>query len=109
MKIMLFTHDLAGLWMAELKLMSIPFFVVGTGIGWMTRWWLLCPAVSFLAAVCFLLIVPFQQRLHHELTVREMLIWAAVAVLPPILVPTSLGYAVARWLRNTRQKPQPIV
>ena len=109
MKIMLFAHDLAGLWMAEFKLMSIPSFAVGVAIGWMTRWWPLCPAVSFLAAFCVLLIAPVQQRLHHDLTVWGLLLWAAVAVLPPILVSTSLGYAAARWLRNRRQKPQPIV
>jgi hypothetical protein len=58
MKILLFAHDVIGVWAAQLKLVSVPAILVGVAIGYMVRRWIACLVVSYAAALGLISIAP---------------------------------------------------
>ena len=105
MKILLLVHDVAALWAAQLKLVSVPAILVGAAVGFTTRRWIACLLMSYAAAVGLVSIVP-QSQLHHPMSVSKLLIWSAALTLPPILASMSLGYFAVRWIQARRAKQQ---
>ena len=105
MKILLFANDAIGLWAAQPKIVSIPALIVGAAIGFTIRRWVLCPLISYAAALGLVSAVP-GFLLHHPLSISELMIWSAVLALPPILASVSLGYFAARWIQTRRAKQQ---
>jgi hypothetical protein len=106
MKILLFAHDVIALWMAQLKVVSIPAIIVGAAIGYTIRRWIACLVVSYAAALGLVNFVRDTRQLHHPMSVSELLMWSAVLVLPAILASTSLGYFAARWIQTRRARQQ---
>ena len=107
MKILLLAHDIVGLWGAQLKLVSVPAILVGAAIGFTIRRWIACLLVSYAAAVWLVSTVPLS-KLHHPMSVSELLLWSAGLTLPAILASTSLGYFAVRWIQARRAKQQTI-
>jgi hypothetical protein len=106
MQVLLFAHDVIGLWAAELTVVSIPALIVGAALGCTMRSWTACLLVSYPAAVGLVYIVPNTRLLHHPLGVSYLMMWAAVVTLPAILASVSLGYFAARWIQTRRAKPR---
>jgi hypothetical protein len=90
MKILLFAHDVIGVWAAQLKLVSVPAILVGVAIGYMVRRWIACLVVSYAAALGLISIAPL---IRHPLSVSELMVWSAGLALPAILASMSLGYS----------------
>src|SRR5450432_854041 len=103
MKILLFAHDVIGVWAAQLKLVSVPAILVGVAIGYTVHRWIACLVVSYAAALGLISIVP---HIRHPLSVSELMVWSAGLALPPILASMSLGYFAARWIQTRRAKQQ---
>jgi hypothetical protein len=106
MKILLFAHDVIGVWAAQLKLVSVPAILVGVAIGYTVRRWIACLVVSYAAALGLIGILPHIRPLHHPLSVSELLVWSAGLALPAILASMSLGYFAARWIQTRRARQQ---
>jgi len=69
MKILLFAHDVIGVWAAQLKLVSVPAILVGVAIGYTVRRWIACLAVSYAAALGLISIAPLiRHPLERERT-----------------------------------------
>jgi hypothetical protein len=106
MKILLFAHDVIGVWAAQLKLVSVPAILVGVAIGYTVRRWIACLVVSYAAALGLISIVPHIRPLDHPLSVSELMVWSAGLALPAILASMSLGYFAARWILARRARQQ---
>jgi hypothetical protein len=103
MKTLLFAHDTIGLWVAQLKIVSIPALIVGAAIGLTIRRWIACLLVSYAAALGLTSTLP---HLHRPMSISEMMMWSTVLALPAILASMSLGYFAARWIQTRRAKQQ---
>jgi hypothetical protein len=103
MKILLFAHDVIGVWAAQLKLVSVPAILVGVAIGYTVRRWIACLVVSYAAALGLIGIVP---HIRHPLSASELMVWSAGLALPPILASMSLGYFAAHWIQTRRTRQQ---
>jgi hypothetical protein len=106
MKILLFAHDVIGLWAAQLKIVGVPAIAAGIAIGYTLRRWIACLVVSYVAALGLVYTVPYGRLLHHPLSARELIVWSAILALPPILASTCLGYIAARWIQARRARQQ---
>jgi hypothetical protein len=106
MKILLFAHDVIGVWAAQLKLVSVPAILVGAAIGCTVRRWIACLVVSYAAALGLISILPHIRPLGHPLGVSELMVWSAGLALPAILASMSLGYFAARWIQTRRARQQ---
>jgi hypothetical protein len=103
MKVLLFAHEVIGLWAAQLKVVCIPALIVGAAIGFTVRRWIACLLISYAAAVGVMGVLP---QLHRPLSIGELIIWSAVLALPAILASMSLGYFLACWIQTRRAKQQ---
>jgi cytochrome c biogenesis protein CcdA len=103
MKILLFAHDVIGVWAAQLKLVSVPAILVGVAIGCTVRRWIACLVVSYAAALGLISIMP---HFRHPWSVSELMVWSAGLALPTILASMSLGYFAARGIQTRRAKQQ---
>ena len=107
MNVTLLAADLMKLWLAELAVFFIPASIIGAGIGWVVGRWYACLLLSYATAIALCNSHRLAERVHHSLSLTELLCSSAVLVLPPILVAASAGYFAARKLKTRTGKIKP--
>ena len=89
-----------SLWLAELAVFAIPAATIGATIGWVTGRWYPCLLLGYAAAIAFCNSHYVTQHLHNPLSLTRLLCYAAMMVMPPILVAAFAGYLIADKIKK---------